>query len=293
MSELAIDIAAPEQRAKYPAHGWAANSQGIRLLWFPLLRLTKDVWRLRKDKGVSALRRSGNEEIYFAYTLGKYCVALRELHKLSRIACERDASSNDGAAVDAFLRADELGQLYADSAVLYLRRLADRIASAAAPALFAHYKSAPRQYKNLVTLAKNENELTDLLPICDAPLVCNVICRYSGWFAALRGISMDGKKGVRDVLEHRGHLLSGVLHGTTDNETGAETRTFEIMLQSSAGDVELLQNLLECLGDWNAELCLVMDGLCRATGWSGDYQSQDVLMLAGNEEDIVGFWPEI
>ena len=45
---IALDFADPAQAARVPRHGWAKNSQGVKLLWLPVLRLVHEAHEIRK-----------------------------------------------------------------------------------------------------------------------------------------------------------------------------------------------------------------------------------------------------
>ncbi len=287
-----MDFASPEQRARYPKHGWAKNSQGYGLLWFPLTRLAENMRTFRKAKGITTPMSRGDEEERrpLVNTLVKYIIALRELHKVIRVACDYPVDTFDSEppeATSARHHAFEISPLLTDLAIVYLRRLADRITITTRPLLFRRYKSAPREYKNLTKLVDGTG-LSKLDPICDVEELQKVIREHSGWFDALCGISPAGKKGLRDALEHRGTALWPSM-----GQTGTERPTYEMSLQSGAGDVERRQDVLEFIQECNAELCTLMSGLCRAAEQAGAYESRDAFLIIGDDADTTGFWPEI
>ena len=39
MARLEYDFADPNEAGLFPTHGWAINSQGVKILWCPLHRL--------------------------------------------------------------------------------------------------------------------------------------------------------------------------------------------------------------------------------------------------------------
>ena len=292
MATLAMDVASADQRARYPKHGWAMNSQGYRLLWFPLMRLTKNIRTFRKAKGITSRMsvRDQQERDPFYETLRNHAVALRELHQVTRLACDHPIDTSDAELPEAPMarhRAFEITPLLSDLALVYLRRLADRITICTRPVLFEHYKSAPREFKNLIE-AVGTTSLADLRPICDAEELQEVIRKHSDWFDELRGISPAGKKGVRDAREHRGTILWPSM-----SQTNTERPTYELSLQSRAADVERRHDLLEFIAKCNADACALMTGLCRAAGWTGTYESRDALLIVGNDEDTTAFWPQI
>jgi hypothetical protein len=65
------------------------------------------------------------------------------------------------------------------------------------------------------------------------------------------------------------------------------------MVQSRARDVERDKDILLRLTKSIAGLCRLMTGIHAAIGVGSRYQRDDQLVLLGNDEDIVGYWPQI
>lgn len=293
MYELDMKVASVEQQDRYPKHGWAANSQNIKLLWFPILSMLKDTRIIRERKGAStpiaASFTHDNDRFLFCDTLRKHVVALRELHRIAGAACQHpfnwQMETEDGDRARHV--ANELCPLFADLAIVYLRRLADRLTISVAPSLFDTYRSAPRAYKMLVEKA-GSGALRCLRPICDIDVLERTILENSGWFASLRSQTDSGKKGVRDAAEHRGVVL-----WPSFTQVGEKKPTFELSLQSAAPDVERISDVLVFISHCNAGFCSLLSGICKAAGWVGSYARRDLMFSVGNDDDIVAFWPPL
>jgi len=293
MAELAIDVGSEEQRARYPKHGWAENSQGTRLLWFPFKRLLWNAGSVRKTRGV------GRDKPFnprprrdpFVETLRKYVIALRELHRVIRVACDYPldfkSQRTDQDAENARSAARELSPVLTDVSIIYLRRLAERIVFCASPILFEFYKSAPSEYKTFVEKV-NCDDLSSLNPICDVGELKKAIDEHSGWFDKVHTKHGAEIKGVRDAFEHR-----FVLMHTGVSQVGENRPTYGIQTQSWASDVAPIRDVLAFISACNADFCGLMDGLCKAAGWTGTYEWDDWWIIVGNDEDITGFWPEV
>jgi hypothetical protein len=55
MPILSFDFESVQKTSGYPKHGWARNSQQLKLLWFPILSLVRATNSLRQSKGVTKL----------------------------------------------------------------------------------------------------------------------------------------------------------------------------------------------------------------------------------------------
>jgi len=294
MTDLAMDIADAEQRARYPEHGWAVNSQGQRLLWFPLLHLVENVQVFRQQRGIESPISAGamGERKFLVDTLKKYVRALRELHRVGRHARDYSIDFDSSAfrsqeASTARTHAAEMGPLFIDLALIYLRRLADRITVATAPVLFESFESAPREYKNLIGSVK-ANRIDGFKPICDVCKLRKAVEEHSSWFSALRGTNADGKKGLRDAVEHRGVILWPHL-----TQIGNSRPTYEVTMFSRSRDVMPVGNVLDSIAEHNSGLCAFMSALCDAAGWRGSYGARDVFLVVGDEEDVTALWPQL
>jgi hypothetical protein len=287
---LEIDIANPEQAALYPAHGWALNSQGLKLLWCPLNLLMAQPHLMLKRVGLSdreVLIRSG-QQVSFWPTFHSLVVCLRELHYHTRLACHHfpDMEAPLPTNSDISYRASEVVPLYVDLSFIYLRRIADRLAAEPRPLLFQHWKSVPEEFNNWIS---DTIRLESHKPLCDFDLLRNALTTNSEWFRRLRGIDdASKKKGVRDALEHRRiRMIVGA------QKAGDERPRYTVFLHSRQQDVDDRAELLTELSRAVQGLCKLMEGIHRAVGGAQHYQGGDSVVLIGNDEDITSYWPEI
>lgn len=73
MAKLEYDFADPEQAKRFPAHGWATNSQGVKILWCPLPRLITHLLLERSNSG-SLPDGTYLNVLPFSETLQRLCV---------------------------------------------------------------------------------------------------------------------------------------------------------------------------------------------------------------------------
>src|SRR5262249_48048078 len=129
MARLEYDSADQNVAKLFPTHGWAANSQGAKILWLPLNRLL--AWphqTLRKGGSSQPLHPGAVLAVSpFAHTLRKLQTTLRELHRLIRVSCDHPyiLDEDNPEARTADLQATEMIPLLIDLAFTYLRRLPD------------------------------------------------------------------------------------------------------------------------------------------------------------------------
>jgi len=288
MARIETDFSDETIARVYPAHGWATNSQGIDILWLPLIPLlVHPNGKLRggKRSGILSDGRSV-DSTPFAERLDKLVVALHELHKLTRVSCDSPCSPGGQAAMEADSNAFRLAPLYVDLAFSYLRRVPDLLVAAALPLIVANWRSAPADFKSWIAKV-------DALESCDpAPNFSNLrttLTTDSAWFAELRAISPStGKKGIRDALEHR-----TVRYLVGKQQDADERPRFRITLHSRAGDVDTSTDLLQLVPRCVAGLCRLMTAVHSTIGLTGEYQWTDSRILSGCDTDTVGFWPAL
>src|SRR5215471_3748651 len=118
MARLEYDFADPNEAGLFPTHGWAINSQGVKILWCPLHRLVAFPDQIVRKKGGSQTLPSGTalDALSFSETLRKLATTLRELHQTVRIACDYPCTLEDLEALTADRRASEMVPLYVDLA---------------------------------------------------------------------------------------------------------------------------------------------------------------------------------
>jgi len=282
------DFADVEQAGRFPRHGWAENSQGIKLLWIPILRLLGSVHRIRDERGVSSLE--ARYSLYmapFTKTTRKLATTLRELHELVRKSPGPFSLHQTSEDWRQFKREHDMLPLYIDFAFVYLRTLADQLAIASRPVLFANHKSVPTTFKTLRDFVNDEERVELAVPICDPHLLASALANHSSWFDSLRQTVPEKgkpKKGIRDAILHRPATVEILYTG--------EGRLAPFLF-SPSDDVDCGTQLLAALRDMLAELCDLWTGIHTAVGWGERYESAAHLPLTGTDDDIVGFWPEI
>ena len=288
MPRLEYDFADQKDAKLFPAHGWAVNSQGVRILWCPLMRLFAFPRALLRGKGSSqtaaadrVLRASA-----FCETFRKLATTLRELHYHIRTSCDHPFPIEDPEVLRLDSRTYEMVPLYVDVAFTYLRRLPDLLVVACRALLFEHWQSVPQEFKCWVA---DVDRLRAHSPSCDFAILRKTIVSHSAWFDELRGTSpVTGKNGIRDALEHRDvRLLVG------KQQKGNDRPYFHVMIDSRAKDVEIHKDIVPRIAESVAGLCRLMTGIHSAIGVGSQYEWGDYLYLCGTDDDIVGYWPHI
>jgi hypothetical protein len=285
----------PEYGPLCPAHGWAVNTTGIRHLRFPILQLFSSnhlTYVKYEELGYAGTWLQFRSP---ARTLRQLAIALRQLHMHLRqsvqIANEEWLSKDPSDTRDVALTQqhalnDECEVLLVSIFVL-LRRLPDDIMATLAPILYRALKSAPRNLKRTVELAKR-GQLHKLNPVCDADELSSKIIAHSTWLQMLRE-----EDGIRDALVHQPHILQVGSHG--QKELGAEKYDWRVdahlMLRTKQGvrAVSLFPILLKCLSG----ACELMTALTSLIGGVTTYSRSDAVMLTGHDNDAVAFWPSI
>jgi len=285
VAKLELDFADLEQARRFPAHGWAINSQGVKILWCPLQRLISHTLLTKSTSG-SLPGGIYLDALPFSETLQKLATTLRELHRAERVSCEHPLSIRNPEVLTADHRAMEIVPLYVELAFIYLRRLPDLLVVACRPLLFEHWQSVSTKFKDWIS---NADRLASCKPSCNFDVLRETLIDHSAWFNELRDVSpVTGKKGIRDALEHRGvRLIVG------KQQAGDGRPYFTVMTDSRASDVEIHKDILPLIPDSVAGLCLLMAGIHSAIGFSSQYEWGDSLSLIGTDDDIVGYWPQI
>ncbi len=171
MKNVVFDFADVQKLDKYPRHGWATNSQGNKILWFPIMSLfTRErAQEIRARHGITRPLEQGEIEAQRALylTLRKLVIALRELNALKRQAETHPAhlSNSDADTFEINFRLQELGPLYLDFSYGLLRRVADQLAHACRSILFERYGVVSTQFKNMRKAIDSEDAFLKALPI--------------------------------------------------------------------------------------------------------------------------------
>lgn len=293
MANLKLDFADKNQRNSFPNHGWAVNSQGAKLLWFPILRLT-DPTGMRRCLATnlehSHTRGECSEIWTFQETVQRLVFALRELNRCARVSA-RFAEPENNEELNLGHDASFLLPLYLDLAYVYMRRLADQLTKASRFVLFNRFGSAPWKFKELRKTVACEEKLRRLHPICDVEKLQEAVKEGSGWFDQL---AREGSmKGIRDMLEHRGVSIQ-VSHAKPANGPWRTHATFGRTGTHLPPQPELLSTLKEIV----AGFCAFCTLICSSVKWDHCYKDWvvpygDAIVLFGNEDDSVAFWPEL
>lgn len=263
--------------ARFPRHGWTYDVDGRLGLFFPVLTVLEHAREIREQAGLrDVLSRdevaSARSFLVHVRTLaGLLC----ELEGLVRQDSTQESDSGRGVI---FERAPSL----IDRAFTYLRRLADRFASAVAPVFFRHRASSPHGFASLVKLAEAEHGLAGLAPLLDADELRRLLREQTVWFRRLRGV----ETGLRDVLEHRPVEIQLAV---ASNGLSVPSRRELVAVLSHGPDDELVTALREiCTG-----LCEFLTAVCGLVHYTDAYRYGDDLNVPGAPELIPAFWPEI
>src|SRR5262245_627421 len=79
-----FDLSDPAQRARFPDHGWAINSQGSRLLWLPVNDVIRVRRVMRRFHVADEFQPGNDHDVIFLKNLRNLSVALRELGSIVR-----------------------------------------------------------------------------------------------------------------------------------------------------------------------------------------------------------------
>jgi hypothetical protein len=280
MARIVFDFEKKDQDNSYPSHGWAINSQGIKLLWLPLLRLVTEAGEIRGRHGIEKkLTPLHIEEITcFLDHAKKPHLALRELHRSIVFV------ANCGGFANPKNDTDGVGKtisLYVDLIYIYLRRLADHFTRAIRFSIFEHFESAPREFKKLRKM--NASSLKALKPLVDIDSFISAIQDNDDWFDTLR--SEGTKKGLRDSLEH--HPTSIQIQSS-----GNDDRPWKVEAYFMSGNTYI--NLLDPISSMVNEVCTMFTAVHKTIASGDSYNSRgDCIVAPGVDHDCTGFWPEI
>jgi len=294
---IALDFADPSRAGRVPRHGWAKNSQGVKLLWLPVLRLVHEAHAIRKANGrPEELSRGQWSEIRaFDQTTRHFALTLRELAKCIRLGSDPYFDQRDDEEWTISHEAGSLIPLHVELAVVYARKLADHFARASRYVLFKRLGSAPREYKTLRSVISDQAKLQRLEPLCDANVLREAFERHSGWFDKL-GDSMDEngevQKGIRDILEH--HPVAVTVH---HSQVGDGPWEVIANLGEPGSNASFRPKLIPTLKEIVADMAALWTAVCDSAGlpvarrlWVAPYG--DAVLLTGNDDDSTAFWPE-
>ena len=293
-SPVLPDFATTDQASRWPRHGWAVNSQGCRLLWFPVLRIARHAADLRQVRGAGGLppARADDASAFYA--------SLRRLVRcLTRLSiCLDEISDLDLNSADPtrprFLgdQAEEL----VEWSYIYARRTARLVMAAIAPALVRDYK----QLRDLRDLrGRIERGTLDLLhPLVQADCL-NIDW---AWLDLLHGADRTAlDRGFRDMFEHDGGRPLGGIASHDGHSSFAYRHYVHTNWSAKQGIpitpdlVPLLHNVASGLCQFFAAATLALDHEHQRFMGREDWFFDVVVGPTGavNDERYTHFWPEI
>ncbi len=291
MARILFDFADAKQAERFPRHGWAKNSQGVKLLWLPSVHLFRKAQVVRAEKGAKPLDSEYLLDIEpFEQRTRRLALTLREIHQLIRKSPGPPSAHKRPEDWSHWNKMNDLLPLYTEMAYVYLRSLADDLAIACRLVLFSELGQAPsgdKAFEKLKAFVEDPNKVQHAKPICDVRLLKRAFTEHSSWFGQLRGERLTAtgkKKGVRDAILHR---------PTTPEifYIGDEPK-LEVFLFSRSRDVDGGLELISTLQDIVEDLCGLLTGICSSVGWGNEYEAAG-LLPTGIDDDFTGFWPEI
>lgn len=296
--QIALDFSNPIREVHVPQHGWAKNSQGVKLLWLPVLRLVHEAVNIREANGLpKELSRNQWSEIRaFDQMVRHFALTLRELAKCIRLGSDPCFDQGDAEQWNKSHEASSLIPVFVELAFVYVRRLADHFAKASRYVLFKHPESAPREYKNLRPVIADPVKLQRLEPICDVALLRVAFERHSGWLDKLRNSTDENgepQKGIRDIMEH--HPIAVTVHHSQVGDGPWEliANLGEPGINASFFRPDLISTLKVIVADMaNLWTLVCASAALRPAGklWVAPYG--DAVVLSGNDNDSTAFWPE-
>lgn len=260
MAKLAIDFGDAALLARYPAHGSARNSQGLKLLWLPIVRAISGI-AYPGAKLHPFFRDLTLGQVFeiraFDVTLSKLILTFRELSSALERGAEPPIHASSTAELNERHEALLVVPLFVDLAFIYLRRLADDFARASRFVLFRRIENAPRKFKELRKWV-HDDRLEDLL--VNSTNIKDAFANHSGWFDSLneRPTTGEAKRGIRSSLEHHAVSVS-VQHSKTGNDPWELDVSLGEPMQK-----EYVQGLVGVLKHIVAEICKFWTKICEA-----------------------------
>ncbi len=286
-----------KQREQFPRHGWAMDSDGIRLIRLPIMRLLANPNKIRCELGLSNITNILPEDTISLFnTLDNLSVILRELGLTIRNITSLDLMYGDNDSKNRQCYLTDLIKVYIDTGLMYLRRLADNFCSSLRFILFKNFNSAPREFKTLIHKAIND-ELAQADILCDINKFRKVLKENTNWFRDIRGMdrSGQGKKGFRDVLEHHPSSIE-ILFRKTGNGPWEISALLRYKSESSLMSIDLLDFLKKSISelcDFWTELYKIMPYQYDSYKFGQNLREGDLHYLIGDDHDITYMWPEI
>lgn len=295
MARLIIDFENSSIATRYPAHGWALNSQDVRLLWLPVCRTLHSAESVRAAHGFSDkfTHCQWLERRAFDNTLKKLAITLREISRYARQAKLPPMYAKSQDDFNVGHEAYALLPLFFDLAFIYLRRLADDFTRTSRFVLFRHVNSAPQKFKILRKNAK-ANKLNDLL--VDPRRVSAVIRDYSEWFDLLNerpSDTMAQERGIRSAIEHHPVSISVQYSKTGDNPWCLEAMLGTPIQKDFRRDLsDVLKKIIGDVCTFWTKMCEVINAHDGYELWGCPYGDQFGGII-GDDSDITDFWPQL
>jgi hypothetical protein len=290
MTRVAYDLRDSGVEGRFPAHGWAWNSQGVPLLWMPILRVLVHSREVARPDGTRAVRSEESLQAGYAAadTLDKLSLALSELDRCNQVAWTRQhgQGGTDGEwLTPEGIEALERIPLFIDLSFIYLRRLADQLTLALREFLFEHHRSAPSELKNLASLFGDQAALEDCNPLVGAANLVDHLQPRLGWLAELRrGSSNLREKGIRDLLEHGSTRMVVGTGGVGDGPMSVRAHLVR------GTELDPTRELVSTLRGVCTGFAEFMTSLCHLARIPGPYDWLDVLRV---DHHFVAFWPQL
>ena len=313
MDNLQADLLNPGKHERFPAHGWARNSNGVKLLFLPIVRLTAAQHihpDLLPEGQMYPSKRLTTHQIYesmaFRDNVVKLVRTLRELHHHTAQVCFPDPTERTSDEIKESRDSTTMASLFTDLAFTYLRRIADQFTRAIAPVLFEHVGSAPQKFKNL----RKYEDFGRLEPNCNISKLRCVLESHTDWFDKLRDPSQGG---IRDILEH--HMVSVSIKPTKrpDPQTDDWLDGVEAVMDYPGQDrgTPYNEDLTPKIEQVITGLSRMWTGIAKSIDWNGvDYYTRgfqladpgthapgmmmsDGFLVASDDEGTIAFWPEI
>jgi hypothetical protein len=222
----------------------------------------------------------------FAQTIKNLALASREMGSLMNRVNATPISPENSTDSDVLHEAYDLIPIFCDLNLVYLRRLPERLLMAMRPVLFANFQSSPSAFKNVCSFLSS-SKLASAKPICDIELLKLAFREQTGWFDRLRSV-FDGKKGLRDTIEH----TPSIIH-VTRVQYGDQQPKLEVQLASYYKDGTSEVDMVAVLREIIAGFCEFSASVVKASGLQRAYASNDCLVIMGNDEDSTTLWPAI
>ena len=296
MTKLLIDFKDTISSDQYPSHGWARNSQGLKLLWLPIVR---NVCQLAVPIASNSQNRSRDLSVdqileikAFHVTLEKLVLTLRYLSNFMECGKEPAIHAPSNAEFNLRMEAVNTVPLFVDLAFVYLRRLADDFARASRFVCFRYADNAPRKFKQLRKHVCN-GDLDDLLVNPD--MMQEAFNNCAGWFDSLnaRPEAAETRRGIRSSIEHHPVFISA-----QHSKDGDEPWQLEVSL-GWPGQKEYVRDVVSILRQIISELCRFWTVMCRAISTDNEYikwicpYGDQLGGITGNDENITNFWPKL